>query len=56
MNGGSKGKTAKFLLRTDGGKYILIDEASVGSDRQVSFDITKPGNHVVYTGEGSLGV
>ncbi|MCM1525262.1 MAG: hypothetical protein NC120_12485, partial [Ruminococcus sp.] len=50
MRGNSKGKTAKLLLRTADGKYILVAEAKVGSDRKVSFDITKPGDYIIYTG------
>lgn len=54
MKGGSKNKTAKLLLRTAEGKYILVSESKVGSDRLVSFTLNSPGNYIVYTGEADI--
>ena len=54
MRGGSKNMDAKLLLRTASGKYILVAEGKVGADRNVDFEISEPGNYIVYTGEADI--
>ncbi|MCM1578647.1 MAG: hypothetical protein NC078_07625 [Ruminococcus sp.] len=50
MRGGSKGLPASALERTSKGKFKTLSNGKVGEDMAFSFEITSPGNYVVYSG------
>ncbi len=55
MRGGSKGMDATALNRISAGKYKTVETGKVAEDRTFSFEITKAGNYVVYTGKIDMG-